>query len=51
MNRLFSDFFRKFEGVILGVFGTIFGVFGRDFGWKIGVIRGENPTELVNETI
>ena len=25
MNRLFSDFFRKFEGGILGVFGTIWG--------------------------
>ena len=41
MNSLFSDFFRKFEGVILEVFGSIFGVFGRDCGRKIGVKPGE----------
>ena len=34
MNSLFSEFFMKFEGVILGLFGTIF---GRRFGRKIGV--------------
>ena len=29
MNRLFSDLFRKFEGIILGVFGTIWGCMDR----------------------
>ncbi len=37
MNRLFSDLFRKFEGVILGGVRDYLGVFGRDSGRKIGV--------------
>ena len=32
MNRLFSDLFRKFEGVILEVFATIWGCLGDIFG-------------------
>ena len=35
MNRLFSDFFRKFEGVILGVFGTIWGCLGEILGGNL----------------
>ena len=48
MNRLFSDFFRKFEGVILEVFGTIWEGFWEE---NRGQILGENPSEVVNETI
>ena len=48
MNRLFGDFFRKFEGVILEVFGTIWEAFGEENRAKI---LGENPSEVVNETI
>ena len=36
MNRLFSDLFRKFEGVILGVFGTIWGCLGEILAGKFG---------------
>ena len=51
MNRLFSDFFRKFAGVILRVYGTIcrvswgclgdiLEVFGGHLGEGIGGRRG-----------
>ena len=36
MNRLFSDFFKKFEGVILEVFGTIWGCSGEILRGKLG---------------
>ena len=39
MNRLFSDFFWKFGGVILEVFGTISWCLGEFFGGKLR----ENP--------
>ena len=35
MNRLFGDLFRKFEGVILGTFGTIWGCLGEVLGEKL----------------
>ena len=36
MNRLFSDFFRKFEGVVFEVFGTIWGCLGEILTGKLG---------------
>ena len=35
MNRLFSDFFKTSEGVILGVFGTIGGCLVEIFGGQL----------------
>ena len=43
MNRLFSEFFRKFEGVILGGVRDYLGVFGGHFGRKT-VIKSEEKT-------
>ena len=43
MNRLFSDLFRKFEGVILEVFGTILGCLGEIFGVKLGYNSWRKP--------
>ena len=45
INSVFSDLFMKFQGVILGVFGTILGE------ETCGKIRGEKPSEVVKETI
>ena len=41
MNRPFSDFFRKFGGVILEVFGHIWEECGRNLGGNLeGVLGG-----------
>ena len=42
MNSLFSEFFKEFSGVILGVCETIWGLFGGQFGSVLGGFRRKN---------
>ena len=42
MNRLFSEFFREFSGVILDVCETIWASFWRCFGWILKEQRKNN---------
>ena len=48
MNSLFSEFFRKFSGGILGVCETILGLFWGHFGCVLGGFRGKNCSKNKN---
>ena len=43
MNRLFSDFFRKFDGVVWGVFGTSWGCLEEILEGKLEYNPGRKP--------
>ena len=48
MNRLFSEFFREFSGVILEVCETIWGHFGGVLGRILKEKRQKNYSEITN---
>ena len=49
MNSLFSEFFREFSGVILGVCDTIWRLFGGHFGGVLVGFRRKNYSKNVEK--